>query len=893
MMTNGGTFHHYYNRRRTTHIIATNLPDSKVKALRGDEPICHSKWITESLEAGRVLDFRQYLLYSAQSKSQPKLNFLEAATENRETPAAGPSTSAANDTSRALDSNDTNFLGEFYNNSRLHHISTMGANFKQYVSELRDKMGGGGNEGFPARKKLRTDNSKFSCFKSAVIMHIDMDCFFVSVGLRKRPELLGTAVAVAHARGAKEVSPAEVQLRKAEMEHYVQKMDGETLAANDSSNKSDLVEYSSMSELASCSYEARACGVKNGMFLGQALTLCPDLKTIPYDFEGYQEVANLLYDVVASYTLDIQAVSCDEMLVDITDVLNDCRMSDPLDFAAALRKEVCEKTQCRASVGMGPNLLLARMATRKAKPDGMFRLTLDEAKEFMREVPVRDLPGVGRMTARKLKESGVETCEDLQAVAMSDLQKEFGPKTGRTLHSFCKGSDYRTINLAQERKSVSAEVNYGIRFKTVDDCHNFLDQVSAEVASRMERLGVKGRCITLKLMVRSETAPKETSKFLGHGICDVASKSGTLSSGTRDVAVIRREVKMLNVQMAKPFEDLRGIGIQVSKLEKDSGSSGSTAGTKSMLNFVKKIDRTSRDLEAAKAKATVTAAVSSTFGCNNLSLSQIDEDVLSELPEDIRKEIEQNCQSMKKQPEPVSKCSTSKNTNNTGNARKEEAHDFSFSQLDPEVLAALPEELRAEVRQQYSRPSRPTATAFDKIMSTNQIPVEAEKSATPTKNIRGRPPKNSPNFIKRSNKVTAASVASRALFDAPETIAAVEEKKEMVEAQIEPQRTSPETLRANKASLEGAREVPEVRDLLRTWLKSTSAPTDDDIGTVAKFLRELVDEGELESVHVLLKFLLRNTASMEEWRVGCTRIVDTVQAGVVSKHGCKLYIRSN
>ena len=108
-------------------------------------------------------------------------------------------------------------------------------------------------------------------------------------------------MAVAHAKGAKEVSRDVAALRKAERDHYTKKFGGVP-----ASDDADSIEFSSMSELASCSYEARARGVRNGMFLGPALKLCPELKTIPYDFEAYQEVAKDLYDIVASFTLNIQ-----------------------------------------------------------------------------------------------------------------------------------------------------------------------------------------------------------------------------------------------------------------------------------------------------------------------------------------------------------------------------------------------------------------------------------------------------------------------------------------------------------------------------------------------------------------------------------------------------------
>ena len=148
-----------------------------------------------------------------------------------------------------------------------------------------------------------------------------------------------------------------------------------------------------MSEIASCSYEARAKGIKNGMFMGGALKLCPELQTIPYDFESYQTVAKILYDTVAQYTLDIQAVSCDEMLVDLSDIIKNCSIS-PEAFAQVLREQIRDKTDCNASVGIGSSILLARMATRKAKPDGIFHLQDDQAGEFFQDVNVADLPGI-------------------------------------------------------------------------------------------------------------------------------------------------------------------------------------------------------------------------------------------------------------------------------------------------------------------------------------------------------------------------------------------------------------------------------------------------------------------------------------------------------------------
>lgn len=426
MMANGGIYHHYMRSRVTTHIIASNLPYSKIVAYRKSQnplPICRPEWIMDSLKAGKVLDWRPYVLYSNCSKTQPALQFegkssnsilFTATVKSSETsylqenvaagsgvPSLPPPMSSREATtgdgrssSAPLSTKNSEFLSEFYNNSRLHHISTMGATFKEYVNELRTKSDGsfpgldrlkalprGATLGPSVRNESDSEDDLFEsptttepneAAKGPVIMHIDMDCFFVSVGLRKRPELKGLPVAVTHAKGNRQPGSAA------------------STSKNDESDNDD--DFGSMSEVASCSYEARKAGVKNGMFLGQALKLCPNLKTIKYDFEGYKEVSYSLYNTVASYTLSIEAVSCDEMYADITSVLAQSK-STPLQFASVIRDEIREKTGCPVSTGFGSNKLQARLATRNAKPDGQFHLEPSQVRAYVGSMVVRDLPG--------------------------------------------------------------------------------------------------------------------------------------------------------------------------------------------------------------------------------------------------------------------------------------------------------------------------------------------------------------------------------------------------------------------------------------------------------------------------------------------------------------------
>lgn len=373
MMKHGGVYHHYYRNNKTTHIIATNLPDTKIKHLKAMN-VVKPDWVVDSIAAGRLLDYRNYLLYSWQSKAQPQLAFKPILEAEHEPSSSGllvdeisqdfdlvpknlidsendiltvinssdrgknnelSSFAICNNTTTVLASTKVNktassiskrsdhsiktaseagFLSEFYSNSRLHHISTMGATFKQYVNDLREKNQGIflGAELLKLWKRNQTGHTTSYSYKS-VIMHIDMDCFFVSVGLRNKPDLKGFPVAVTHAKAGSENSvnhrsavdqKKEFELYKSRKEKQNNKINVEVSHDNNDPNPwSDWVEYineyNSMSEIASCNYEARKYGLKNGMFLGQAMKLCPNLKTISYDFEGYREVSYCLYNTVA------------------------------------------------------------------------------------------------------------------------------------------------------------------------------------------------------------------------------------------------------------------------------------------------------------------------------------------------------------------------------------------------------------------------------------------------------------------------------------------------------------------------------------------------------------------------------------------------------------------
>ncbi|XP_071286910.1 DNA repair protein REV1 isoform X4 [Agelaius tricolor] len=620
---------------------------------------------------------------------------------------------------------DCSFISDFYSRSRLHHISTWKCELTEFVNSLQRKNSGV----FPGREKikkwktgrsaLKTDTGNVSVASSAkpqsCIMHVDMDCFFVSVAIRNRPDLKGKPVAVTSNRGTGKALLRPGANPQLEQQYYQKKLlngkaaeirvpdqlDSSVWERTDSTHvngaDSDLTVLS-MAEIASCSYEARQVGIKNGMFFGQAKKLCPNLQAVSYDFDAYKEVARTVYEILASYTHNIEAVSCDEALVDITEILTETRLT-PDEFANAIRTEIKDQTKCTASVGMGSNILLARMATRKAKPDGQYHLKPEEVDDFIRGQLVTSLPGVGRTMESKLASLGIKTCGDLQCASMSKLQKEFGPKTGQMLYRFCRGLDDRPVRTEKERKSVSAEINYGIRFTQPKEAEAFLLSLSEEIQRRLEAAGMKGKRLTLKIMVRKAGAPVEPAKYGGHGICDNIARTVTLDHATDSAKVIGKETLNMFHTMKLNISDMRGVGIQVQQLVPISKTTSALStvqsghlpgGSHSVIDLFhvqkakkhseeepKEVFVAAMDLEISSNSRTCTFLPSRgtnvTPGLNsnanntesavkwngvhspisvksrlNLSIevpsaSQLDKSVLEALPPDLREQVEQIC----------------------------------------------------------------------------------------------------------------------------------------------------------------------------------------------------------------------------------------------------------
>ncbi|KAM6177667.1 DNA repair protein REV1 isoform 2-T2 [Rhynchocyon petersi] len=728
------------------------------------------------------------------------------------------------------------------------------------------------------------------------------------------------------------------------------------------------------------------------MFFGQAKQLCPNLQAVPYDFHAYKEVARTMYETLASYTHNIEAVSCDEALVDITEILAETRLT-PDEFANVVRMEIKDQTKCAASVGIGSNILLARMATRKAKPDGQYHLKPEEVDDFIRGQLVTNLPGVGRSMESKLASLGVKTCGDLQYMTMAKLQKEFGPKTGQMLYRFCRGLDDRPVRTEKERKSISAEINYGIRFTQPKEAEAFLLSLSEEIQRRLEAAGVKGKRLTLKIMVRKPGAPVETAKFGGHGICDNVARTVTLDQATDSANIIGKATLNMFHTMKLNISDMRGVGIQVNQLvpnhrtppicpsRPSSQTNHLPGGSHSVIDLFqvqkakkspeeehKEVFLAAMDLEISSASRTcnflpsfsthltsspVSSKAEPSVKWNglhspvslksrlNLSIevpspSQLDQSVLEALPPDLREQVERVCAVQQgelpgdrdKRRPPGNGCSTGTLPQSAGTVllqipEPQESNSDAgisvialpaFSQVDPEVFAALPAELQRELRVAYDQrqrqgentpqpastsvPKNPLlqlkpATVRDKKKNKKKNPISPKKKvqsplknkllSSPAKSLPGpcfSPQKLIDGFLKQEGPAI-----EKPLGEAAASTSAV---PGLADLQAEVSGCT----RPPAPNLAGAVEFNDVKTLLREWITTISDPMEEDILQVVKYCTDLIEEKDLEKLDLVIKYMKRLMQQSVEsvWNMAFDFILDNVQVVLQQTYGSTLKV---
>jgi len=285
------------------------------------------------------------------------------------------------------------------------------------------------------------------------ILHVDMDAFFASVELRRRPELRGRPMMVAGDNGR-----------------------GVVLSAT---------------------YEARRSGVRSAMPTGRAKALCPGIVVIPPDMAAYREASDAVMAIFDDVTPLVEPLSVDEAFLDI---LGAGRLSGhPGRIATTLRARIARELGLTATVGAAATKFIAKLASGLAKPDGLLLVPPEQALPLLHPLPVRALWGVGPKTAQLLESLGLSTVGQIAAVDRPTLIRHLGRPTGAKLHDLANGLDDRPVETGSTDRSIGAETTFSA--DTADRV--FLGRELLRLAERTTRrareAGVCGRTVALKV----------------------------------------------------------------------------------------------------------------------------------------------------------------------------------------------------------------------------------------------------------------------------------------------------------------------------------------------------------------------------------------------------------
>lgn len=348
------------------------------------------------------------------------------------------------------------------------------------------------------------------------ILHVDMDAFFAAVEIRDNPSLKGKPIIV----GASPTGRGVVT---------------------------------------TCSYEARAFGIHSGMPGREAARLCPHgIFLRPYG-DKYVHASIELMKILRIFSNHVEPYSIDEAFVDITDSLR--MFGGPRQLAVTMKRKIRETLNLTGSVGIGPNRLVAKMASRMQKPDGLTIIPKEKVQEVFDPLPVGDLIGVGPSTEASLKRFGIHTLEQLRKTSPRMLKRYFGVG-GEALINMAKGKGECKVEPLEHKtleKSMGHEHTFGEDTDDKEKIHAQLMYLSEKVARRLRAAEFGGKRVTLKL---------RTTGFI------TTTHQMTIAIPTNDENKIHEITVKLLHEVWDNVSPVRLLGVSVSRLMKvpESGS---------------------------------------------------------------------------------------------------------------------------------------------------------------------------------------------------------------------------------------------------------------------------------------------------------------------------------
>ena len=338
------------------------------------------------------------------------------------------------------------------------------------------------------------------------ILHVDMDAFYASVEVLDRPHLRGQPVIVAGG-GSRGV-------------------------------------------VLSATYEARAFGVYSGMPTSRARRLCPDAALVNPDHRRYARVSAGVMAVFRDVTEFVEPLALDEAFLDVSGALR--RLGRPSAIAEDIRARIADEQGITASVGVASTKFVAKLASTRAKPDGMLVVPVAQVVAFLHPLPVGALWGVGERTEEQLQRLGLKTVGDIARTPVSTLQRALGTAQGRHLFELSWGRDQRPVVRDEPDRSIGAEETFPIDIDDPEVVRAEILRLSERVAARLRAGGVKGRTVVLKVRFADFTT---------------ITRSRTLNQPVDVAQEIYRACAQLHAGLGLQRARLRLVGVRMEKLQ--------------------------------------------------------------------------------------------------------------------------------------------------------------------------------------------------------------------------------------------------------------------------------------------------------------------------------------
>lgn len=343
------------------------------------------------------------------------------------------------------------------------------------------------------------------------IIHIDMDAFFAAVEQRDFPQYRSKPLIVGGAPDSRGV-------------------------------------------VATCSYEARQYGIHSAMPSSRAYRLCPQAIFVKPRFEAYRQASQAIRNIFARYTELFEPLSLDEAYLDVSEV--QLHQGSATRIAQAVKTTIKQETGLIASAGISYNKFLAKIASDRDKPDGLYLITPEQGARFAEQLAIDKFHGIGKATSRKMQALGIQTGKDLRKLSLETLQQHFG-KSAFHYYNICRGIDHRPVNNHRISKSVGVETTFQqdikARPEVIAQLHSLLEKALKKAAEK--RLAA----YTLTVKIKYHDFVQITrSRTLPHAVTLTSSTLAILEDLLRKTDIGTRKVRLLGVALSS-LENQAGL----------------------------------------------------------------------------------------------------------------------------------------------------------------------------------------------------------------------------------------------------------------------------------------------------------------------------------------------